>query len=294
MMFAGFTEGRVVPNRAWIRISPTACGLLLAVAAILALGMAPARSQSQELDCGIEPRTVTKLASPVAGVVDEIGVDRGTWVKKGQGVAKLRSGVEEAPVRLARARAESAIKVESSSERTAYEQRKLARAEVLSKRDVVSGSKLDDARTETRLAMMALRDAEFEKKIAELELARSEELLALRSVRSPVDGVVVNLLLSPGEYSNEQAHVMTIAQMDPLYVEVFAPVAMFGAVVPGMEAEVRPEPPVGGVYTAKVDVVNTVLDAASRTFGVRLLLPNPQYKLPGGLRCKVRFAGGTN
>jgi multidrug efflux pump subunit AcrA (membrane-fusion protein) len=40
---------------------------------------------------------------------------------------------------------------------------------------------------------------------------------------------------------------------------------------------------------AKVTVVDRVVDAASGTFGVRLELPNPGYKLPAGLKCKTRF-----
>jgi hypothetical protein len=36
--------------------------------------------------------------------------------------------------------------------------------------------------------------------------------------------------------------------------------------------------------------VDRVLDAASGTFGVRLALPNPQQRLPAGIRCKVQFA----
>jgi hypothetical protein len=32
-----------------------------------------------------------------------------------------------------------------------------------------------------------------------------------------------------------------------------------------------------------------VVDAASGTLGVRLELPNPGYRLPAGLKCKVRF-----
>ncbi len=64
---------------------------------------------------------------------------------------------------------------------------------------------------------------------------------------------------------------------------------MLGKVKVGMKAEVRPESPVGGVHLGLVTVVDRVLDAASGTFGVRLELPNPKYRLPAGLRCKVRF-----
>jgi hypothetical protein len=43
------------------------------------------------------------------------------------------------------------------------------------------------------------------------------------------------------------------------------------------------------VHNAEVAVVDHVFDAASRTFRVRLILPNEDYALPAGLRCSVRF-----
>jgi len=45
----------------------------------------------------------------------------------------------------------------------------------------------------------------------------------------------------------------------------------------------------GGTYTAKVVIVDRVIDAASGTFGVRLEIPNPKYELPAGLKCRVIF-----
>jgi hypothetical protein len=54
-----------------------------------------------------------------------------------------------------------------------------------------------------------------------------------------------------------------------------------------MVATVHPRPPVGGAYPAKVEVVDPVIDAASNTFGVRLMLPNPQHTIPAGIRCDV-------
>jgi len=32
-----------------------------------------------------------------------------------------------------------------------------------------------------------------------------------------------------------------------------------------------------------------VIDAASGTFGVRMELPNPKFRLPAGLKCRVAF-----
>ena len=67
--------------------------------------------------------------------------------------------------------------------------------------------------------------------------------------------------LSKGEFVEDQP-ILKIAQIDPLHVEVIAPVEMLGAVRVGMRAEVRPENPVGGGYPARVTIVDRVIDAA--------------------------------
>jgi hypothetical protein len=36
-------------------------------------------------------------------------------------------------------------------------------------------------------------------------------------------------------------------------------------------------------------VVDKVIDAASGTLGVRLQMPNPDNKIPAGLKCSVSF-----
>ena len=115
-------------------------------------------------------------------------------------------------------------------------------------------------------------------------------LLNLRTIRSPIDGVVVERTLGPGD-AFDQAHLLSVAQIDPLVVEVFVPLKEFGKIQIGMLAEVVPEQPVGGRYQAKVTVVDRVFDAASATISVRLELPNPYYALPAGLKCEVRFPG---
>ena len=40
---------------------------------------------------------------------------------------------------------------------------------------------------------------------------------------------------------------------------------------------------------AEVVAVDRMGDAASRTFGVRLQLPNPEFALAAGLKCEMKF-----
>jgi len=59
----------------------------------------------------------------------------------------------------------------------------------------------------------------------------------------------------------------------------------------GTKLKVVGEQPVGGTYMATVEVIDPIIDATSSTFGIRLLLPNPDHKIPAGLRCKWKFPG---
>ncbi|WP_158537642.1 efflux RND transporter periplasmic adaptor subunit [Bradyrhizobium sp. MOS003] len=152
-----------------------------------------------------------------------------------------------------------------------------------------SAAALDEIESDFGVASQDLREAQANLRIALLEVLRAEEVLKLRSVRSPIDGVVAERNLLGGEYAYDQAPIMTIAQINPLNVEVFVPIALYGTIKVGMEAAVTGEAPVSGRYVAKVEVIDPLIDARSGTFGIRPLLPNPDNKLPAGLRCKVEF-----
>jgi len=268
---------------------------LLPVAALLAGGFAAgARAQSlasdeAEFDCVIEPRSVVKLGSAEEGIITEITVDRGDIVKKGDAVAKLNFELEALAVELARVRAERDVEIRSSSARYSFRKREADRAAELHRKNHVSTKVRDEADIEHQLAAHGVAAAKSDRQMAELELKNAEERLDRRTIRSPVDGVVVEVTMSPGEFAHEQSPVMTVAQIDPLNVEVFVPVSRYGTIFSRMPAEVMPEPPVGGVYLARVQIVDRVFDTASGTFGVRLELPNPDYKLPAGLKCLIRF-----
>ena len=128
----------------------------------------------------------------------------------------------------------------------------------------------------------------MQQKTAEMELARAEEELARRSIRAPVDGVVVEVTVAPGEYTHEQAPILTIAELDPLHVEVFVPIARYDDLDVGMPAKVGAEL-FDVEATAHIAVIDRVFDPASATFGVRLHLPNPDYEILAGQRCRLRF-----
>lgn len=260
-------------------------GVLLAPVAVAA-----EKDGVPEYACLIQPKMVLKLGSQVQGLISEVLVDRGAIIKQGEVVARLESGVEQAELEIARARAANDSTVQSDRAKVEFQKHKEERSKELRKTEAMSISTAEEAETAARVAEGDLREAEVNQGMAQLEVARSGELLKLRTIRSPINGVVVERTLGPGEYvGSDQTHLLTIAQIDPLYVEVYVPVSQFGKIRVGMPGEVFPE--IGGRYVAHVTVVDQVYDAGSATIGVRLELPNPEYALPAGLKCQVRFPG---
>ena len=121
-----------------------------------------------------------------------------------------------------------------------------------------------------------------------MELTRAQELLNRLSVVSPIDGVVVERFKWPGEYVKDEP-VIQVVTLDPLWVEVVAPISMYGQIQKNMVAEVYSETPNQESRKARVLVVDPMADAASGTFRVRLELPNPDQAILGGVKCKARF-----
>jgi RND family efflux transporter MFP subunit len=265
----------------------------LALAMIfIASGLIDARNagaEEQSFDCVIDPSRVVKIASPAAGLLAEVAVDRGDKVRRGQVLARLESEVEARNVDLKRTQAGATARIEAQKERLALSRKTLERASRLAGDAVLARQQIDEFRSDVRVNEWELARVRTEVKLAKLELDLAEAVLEQRTIRSPDDGVITARTLSPGEFVDNDTHIVELVRLDPLYVETFLPVALYGKVREGMTAVVEPEEPVSGNYDANVSTIDRVFDSASGTFGVRLELPNPEEQLPAGLRCRVSF-----
>ncbi|MGH9869004.1 MAG: efflux RND transporter periplasmic adaptor subunit [Candidatus Polarisedimenticolia bacterium] len=228
-------------------------------AALAVLTATPARADKYE--CLVEPYMESKIGVSVPGILDEVKVDRGDFVKKGQVLFTLQAGVERAAYDLAKQRSEFAT-------------RKMERNKELYRKQMISIHERDELATEAQLLKLEEREA--------------EERLKLRIITSPIDGVVVKRMFHPGERVEEQP-VLELAQIHPLRVEAVVPMTLYRRVKVGMVGQVEWEASIGGTNNGTVTIVDPVVDAASGTIGVRLEVPNPTLKLAAGAKCLVTF-----
>jgi len=130
---------------------------------LAAMGLTFALSQtalaSDSLGCLIEPSRVADVGSPVVGVLQSVGVERGDIVKKGQVLATLRADIERAQVSVASSRAQADADLQAARKAHEFAQKKLERTQDLFNKEFVSSQALDQAVAEAQVAEARWRQA---------------------------------------------------------------------------------------------------------------------------------------
>ncbi|MFY9479317.1 MAG: efflux RND transporter periplasmic adaptor subunit [Aquabacterium sp.] len=256
---------------------------LMASASVLA------SAHAEVMGCLVEPDRVADVGSQFIGVLERMLVERGDQVVSGQVLARLSAQVERASVSIAEARSEADAELRQAIAAAELAQRKWQRAKDLLKQEFVSDQAVDQADAEYRVAEQRVSQARESQKVAQREYRLSAAQLGQRDVRSPFDGIVIERYRTEGERI-EREPVVRVARIDPLRVEAIVPASQFGSIAMGQVATIRTDLPNFNALSAKVVLVDRVIDPASNSFRVRLTLPNPDNRIPSGLRCRVDFA----
>jgi RND family efflux transporter MFP subunit len=243
--------------------------------------------------CLIEPYKTVDLRSTVMGVISQVSVKRGDYIKKGQVLVSLESSSELAALQSARFKAQATGPIDVAQTRLDYAKRTFERKSEMHASKLMSAQEKDEAEGEMKSAEAELKLAKENHSIALLDLKEQEANFARRTIRSPLDGVVADRNLNEGaivDPSDQRKPVLRVAQLNPLRARLVLPRAAFGAIKIGMKATITPEAPATSPLSGTVRVKDSIIDAASGTFAVFLDVANPKLNTPSGLRCQVAFA----
>lgn len=244
-------------------------------------------SEANAAECIVNAHSIARIGAPDKGILEKIRFERGDPVRQGDVLAELESSRERDQVELARLRAENDIAVQAARKRAETAELKAERLRKLRKRDYATEADLQEAILQAETARLDEQQAEFDRRVAGIELKAARAALERKMVRSPFDGVVTERLMAEGELYNEQEPILTLASIDPLDIETFLPSEQLTEVEPGETVSVLLE--TGGEASARVTVIDPFLDGATGTFGVRLTLDNPDGAILAGQRCTVEF-----
>ncbi len=193
-------------------------------AVLLCLAATSAHAEDR-FDCIMDPSLVIEVGSAVDGLIKDAFVTRGDDIVKGQLIAQLDARVEEAALAYARELAESGSPIEIAQIRLELIQNEVKRAERLLETNLVADSVVEALISRQSEAALELRQAENNQRLASLEQSRVATQLAQHEIRSPIDGIVITRMMSPGEFVYSQAPVAQLAQVDPIHVELMRSLA---------------------------------------------------------------------
>lgn len=249
-------------------------------------------SSPDDVPCLLEPTETVEVSSPVSGVIKRITVRRGDIVKKGQTIAQLDTKSEKAALDLSRVRADSVGQIQTAKRKIEFARKKYQRVRAMVDQGLLAKQEADDVEAELKLAEAELVTAQENKEIARKEVKQRGQQLALKTIRSPFYGAVVEKKLSVGELtetSGTKKAIVTLARIHPLQARIVLQSSSFGRFKVGDQIELTPDYEGAPQIKAKVVRIDRVIDAASGTFAAFLRVPNPKSAIPAGVTCKVSF-----
>jgi RND family efflux transporter MFP subunit len=246
---------------------------------------------TQPLVANVLPVTRTTLAAEQEGAVSTRKFEEGARLERGAVLAELDVEVLQAQQRAADASRNSArAELERAKLDAASAEREFRRVESLYRANVAPEKEFNDARTawDLALATIALREAQVLERQAEVD--RIDLQVRKARIVAPFEGVVSRRHIEVGNWLKVGDPVADLVQLNPLWVEVSVPENVIGRVSKGDAATVTIDAMGGAELDATVDLVLPEADIASRTFRVRLLLPNPDYRILPGFFARATLA----
>ena len=249
----------------------------------------------------------------VTGRVEELRVDLGSEVHKGDVIARLTPTdfdlrLRQADAALQQGRARLGLDPDGETDTVDIEQtglvrqaraamnearRQRERVATFVERGISAKADLEAADAALEIAEGKHQDAleEVRNRQAVLAQRRSEVALARQQLddtvlRSPIDGVVRERLVFAGEYRSAGTAVATIVRQHPLRLQLAIPERASSAVQVGQRVRVSVEG-VADVHEGRVTRVSPSIAEGTRTLPIEAEVPNTDGKLRPGTFAKA-------
>ena len=205
------------------------------------------------------------VLAQVAGRVEEVPVRENEAV--GEGVPLVRLDTTEFALRVSQARANQQSAEVEFRQLTLFD-------------DEIEDPAVREERRRIARTRSNLDQAEIELRQAELELDRTRVL-------APFEGRIADARVVAGQYVSQGSELMTVVDLDPIRVEVQVLEAELGLLDEGRRAEITFAAYPGEVFVGRVQSINPVVDPASRTGRVTVLLQNADHRIKPGMYAEV-------
>lgn len=206
------------------------------------------------------------LALDVAGLVTGVYVKSGDDVRQGQLLLQLRD-----------------------SDDVAYLHQLEATAAL---------AQLTYERSQREIAVKVIAQADFDQAAADLKskqaaVAQQQVNVSKKALRAPFAGHCGIVTINPGTYLNSGTVVVTLQQLDPVYVDFFVPQRMLAELKVGQKAILTLDAFHGRTFAGTVNAISPKVDTDTRNVQVEAQVPNPDRALSPGMFVNVSVDVGT-
>lgn len=203
-----------------------------------------------------------QIFSRANGMIQEILVQEGAYVKKGQAMAVLEHDEAEASL----ARAEAAL----NARRQEFE-----RAEKMLKDELVSQEEYD---TKQQQFLMAKADWQSAKVTYDQTI-----------ITAPFSGTVTERHLNIGNMARPSEPLFTLVDLNSLLIHTYLPEIEWARVKQGLQVELETDAMPDGKFEGRVLRVNPAIDPQNGTFKVTITLKDASRRLKPGMFVRVKI-----
>lgn len=242
----------------------------------------------------VQPSQRVELLAPADGILSEIPVKEGQWIRTGQVLVQLDDSMAKAAVRVAEAAAGPA-EVKLAQVDLKLAQAELQRMLSIPDRRALADVELDRAKAAVERADAAVNRARQDHLQAAGTLDVERRRLQQLHLKAPFDGVVVRVSTQKGASVVRAIPLITVANLSTLKVELFADLKHFSTLRIGQDYVLDATAPVNRALVGRLVSREPLIDAATKTFRCVFEIANTDGRLPAGFT--VQFSGevaGTN
>ncbi|MDR1156095.1 MAG: efflux RND transporter periplasmic adaptor subunit [Bacteroidales bacterium] len=212
-----------------------------------------------ELTGTVQANRSNDIAATVPGRIDDIMVEVGDRVRKGQALVQMdRTSLLQTRLQLQNA------------------EKELGRVEELHKSGSATRQQLDQLTTQVEVTRETLRNLE-----------ENTTLL------SPIDGIVTARNFDPKNIYAGAPAILNVMQISPVKILVNISETYFPEVKQGMVVKIRLDVFPDRVFEGKISLMHPTIDQGTRTFVAEISIPNNDMTMRPGMFARVELNFGT-
>jgi RND family efflux transporter MFP subunit len=215
----------------------------------------------------LESRNEAEIITRVTGIIEELSVEEGDFVEKGQLLAK----VDARRYQLALDKAEAEL---------AGLEQELKRLSLMAEKQLVSAQASDKLKYQHRAAVAA-------KELAALDLIDSQ-------IVAPISGFISERFIKTGHFTQGYQKLFHIVDQSSLQAVVYLPEHKLSYVELEQQALLQFSARQGKKFVAQVRSISPVIDNRSGTFKVILSIDNDELQLKPGMFAQIALTFDTH